>query len=741
MDHIPSITGLQHPEIPLWATEDTTYSITSISELYDYPSLHGWNADLFMNEDFTQASHQRHIKDIIRFLQSWLFFALLSAALDAPVKSQDFRRQANGSSQYVLCTRALNTYLQAWIRRGKDAPKSEINRLLLQMSDAMLLIHKILPAINDGGKYNHFLPSSLGLSLSILGNTLGFALPQFLGRKSLDSDIRTGHMRLWGDNWPVSGYIKGLFARGGWCPNDLFRLSKMVSTNALAYAATMPRSEDVSHEKCQVEHCAANDIDEFNYRTKHVGSSCSCCFIGSKGRDAALILESGGIPLIVLDSWASDQSLTSSLEVVRHEHGQSYTAISHVWSDGLGNVEGNRLPVCQITRLQGLLQQIQRLKAIQLDDRPYPKVLFWMDTLCIPLEAEHRKLAIRRMAETYEKATQVLIIDSELRRATFNDRPHFESFARIAASGWMRRIWTLQEGVLASRLFVEFADGIADVTAAVYNFNDETNSCDMELNMVPVEFMSVIGLLQGIRRARSEDVCQCFINTWNSMKIRRTSKVGDEIICFASLLGLDVKEILSTDDREQRMRICISLMSCVPLGLLYTFGPKLGIDGYRWAPCSLFQEERIDPTSDQIQRDEKGLILTKPGLMLSHLGQENFRDQGFYTDLSADREDEWVWRLEIGQHPQTQIQGAIRRLDDSSLKLAVVADGTGIDAPSAKDGFQGALVSMSGKSDEGALVCRYECGVVVQSFKKDQLRQVEIIGSLQTVSRQKWHIG
>ena len=185
----------------------------------------------------------------------------------------------------------------------------------------------------------------------------------------------------------------------------------------------------------------------------------------------------------------------------------------------------------------------------------------------------------------------------------------------------------------------------------------------------------------------------------------------------------------------------MSLMSCVPLGLLYTFGPKISIDGYRWAPCSLFQEERIDPTSDQIQRDEKGLILNKPGLMLSHFGQESFCDRGFYTDLRADSEDEWVWRLEVGQHPQAQIRDAIRRLDDLSLKLAVVADGTGIDAPSAKDGFQGALVSLSSESDKGALVCRYECGVVVQSFQKDQLRQVEIIGSCQTASRQKWHIG
>lgn len=155
----------------------------------------------------------------------------------------------------------------------------------------------------------------------------------------------------------------------------------------------------------------------------------------------------------------------------------------------------------------------------------------------------------------------------------------------------MRRVWTLQKGVLASQLYCEFSDGIMDVTAGISRIDEETNACEIELNMVPVEFMIVIGLLRSIQRSRLEDSCQCFINTWNAIKLRRTSKRGDEIICFAQLLNLEVQSIIDTNNIEERVRRCISMLPYVPLGVLYTFGPKLDIDGYRWAPLSFLQDQ------------------------------------------------------------------------------------------------------------------------------------------------------
>ncbi len=38
--------------------------------------------------------------------------------------------------------------------------------------------------------------------------------------------------------------------------------------------------------------------------------------------------------------------------------GWNLVAISHVWADGLGNNQANKLPICQLERLQGLVNSL-----------------------------------------------------------------------------------------------------------------------------------------------------------------------------------------------------------------------------------------------------------------------------------------------------------------------------------------------------------------------------------------------
>lgn len=54
----------------------------------------------------------------------------------------------------------------------------------------------------------------------------------------------------------------------------------------------------------------------------------------------------------------------------------TFVAISHVWADGLGNPSANKLPQCQLSRLQGLVDNM-----VPAHQRPMP---FWIDTLFIP---------------------------------------------------------------------------------------------------------------------------------------------------------------------------------------------------------------------------------------------------------------------------------------------------------------------------------------------------------------------
>ncbi len=81
-----------------------------------------------------------------------------------------------------------------------------------------------------------------------------------------------------------------------------------------------------------------------------------------------------------------------------------YVAISHVWSDGLGNPNHNSLPFCQIKRLQELVQEST--------GKPLP---FWIDTICVPLEERLRGKAIANMAKVYRSAAAVLVLTAQFR--------------------------------------------------------------------------------------------------------------------------------------------------------------------------------------------------------------------------------------------------------------------------------------------------------------------------------------
>ncbi|GME36821.1 Het domain-containing protein [Neofusicoccum parvum] len=155
--------------------------------------------------------------------------------------------------------------------------------------------------------------------------------------------------------------------------------------------------------------------------------------------------------------------------------------MSHVWCDGLGNPSANALPKCQILRLNRCLRSMPpdmesgelRFGPLSIDwtrqnfslhpERSPP--LFWMDTLCIPVQPQHAALrtrAINQMASIYAAAVQVLVLDAELAQCATAGAPAAQLLARIVCSAWMGRSWTLQEGVLARECVFQFADAALD---------------------------------------------------------------------------------------------------------------------------------------------------------------------------------------------------------------------------------------------------------------------------------------
>ncbi|KAG8667824.1 hypothetical protein FPOAC1_012663 [Fusarium poae] len=317
------------------------------------------------------------------------------------------------------------------------------------------------------------------------------------------------------------------FRLNGWCPADLVTVFQRFNTSCfyfllnmtnpqpavdhldpLAVEATTTRqtlqttpSEPVDHTQetqvliqgqnshpqdegrlCTPQRCKARVLDDDTYKTKHATLDCCCEFVKADTSKLCEILQKGRIPLIESVDPDDDQA---EIELIEAKPGTKYVAISHVWSDGLGNTSENAIPRCQLRRLS------QYVRDIRSNHGCY--VYFWLDTICIPpdktcgckcvsvescapcwgrqLEAA-QNISLGLMRKTYEDADVVLVLDSWILETTCEGKSHVETLLRIFTSSWTRRLWTYQEGFLAKVLHFQFLDRTLNVDDAVVELQE-----------------------------------------------------------------------------------------------------------------------------------------------------------------------------------------------------------------------------------------------------------------------------
>lgn len=274
-----------------------------------------------------------------------------------------------------------------------------------------------------------------------------------------------------------AGLDESILARG-WCPHQVEVLRELYDSPGFAYLTAMNKNgfRTANHRQCSYStRCIANNVDMSDYTTRHTTDNCSCGFIAVDYEEITNIIRNGGVPMIAVHS--IDASDIVSLSIEARTAKSRYTAISHVWFDGLGNPAENALPVCQLKRLQSNLARLPESKESSLLHLGAASVdwrrlnfstsstsktkLFWMDTLCIPVQNQDANLriqAINQMASIYAAAVQVLVLDAELEKCFTSTSSACEIIARILSSAWMSRSWTFQEGVLGRECVFQFAD-------------------------------------------------------------------------------------------------------------------------------------------------------------------------------------------------------------------------------------------------------------------------------------------
>ena len=253
--------------------------------------------------------------------------------------------------------------------------------------------------------------------------------------------------------------------------------------------------------------------------------------------------------------------------------------------------------------------------------------LWWCDTLCVPCEEEHkdtRKLAISRMGHTYRTASKVLVLDGELLRHSRN-APVLELYMRIKLSSWMRRIWTLQEGVLGKDVWFQFSEG-ARALSDIDNVLSSSQNRSGEFLYTRYEHDSR-ALFGPFIRSSGRVPAENFAGFWKSVLMRSTSHKDDETICLATILGINPAPILeiAKSDLDRRMIQFLCSVKRVPAFILFQEPPRLSEMGFRWAPRSFltcFRNSKMNPyIADQgmaeVGPGQRGLMVMQPGLEIN----------------------------------------------------------------------------------------------------------------------------
>ncbi|KAF8419024.1 hypothetical protein EV426DRAFT_678427 [Tirmania nivea] len=367
-----------------------------------------------------------------------------------------------------------------------------------------------------------------------------------------------------------------------WCPSTNNILDMVTITMYASMPIFQPARTLHGHGKCTVKFCVANSVDPSTdaYVTKHVTETCQCQF---------------QIPVLVevvdkiLDNRIPVVKLNCNGHLIVQDASQvtvDYVAISHVWSDGLGSTTESGLPTCQIQRLANITRRL------------VPGGAFWMDSLCIPSQQAARKRAIGIMGKIYRTAAKVLVIDSSI-RILAADAPTEEKLFRIATSGWMSRLWTLQEGMLAKELVFELSSGTACAYQHLMPSTDE-----LYVNTVIAPLAAALFRLTKGDQFDLVDIARALV-------VRRTSRAPDETLAIACLLGVDAEELAGLEPQE-RMKTLLLRIGKLPRSILTLGGPRMAEPGFRWAPRTLMtaHSARLTWLGDHVLCTPEGLLGT-----------------------------------------------------------------------------------------------------------------------------------
>ena len=660
MDHLPSVSNATVPGLEIvpyvckksydngpfltYPVRENRPEIVPDAAIAGKPSLREY-----------ERLHPTPNEEFEAFCQTWLFFGMINEFLGKICTSADFLRPGVDGTSSIISTSQLPALVERWVTSVQDGSSSMTYE---HVAKCLRLTYTTLQA--TGPDFD----LSVKFCIASVGETFEYAANRAfeIGNLVLENACPTS----WRVPFGEATQFERLFGRSGWCPSQIeIMVRSPASLQFLYFCASMHDSDSAGrHNLCNNVKCVAYQTDFENYATQHVTKTCRCDDFCVDMSSLNNIVKTGALALLRIRGVETLDQLT--VEVVASHPDSRYLALSHVWADGLGNAKANALPRCQLLQL-GKFTQRFRAK-LNLDDPQY-ELLFWCDTLCCPASpGEGKNRVLAQMKSIYEQAACVLVLDASLRQYKSEAMRPEEACARLIASGWMRRLWTLQEGALAAdkgRLWFQFRDEAVNFRFLRQEIVRMFNS-DSSRKGLATDIVTRTGFLRSLfSRETGADLATVDAAFEN----RSISVSSDEPLLIGTLLGLDVARILNGSDETRSHRMW-SLMPAavrgIPKSIVFRLGPRLKEQGYRWAPSTILHYEFTNATMSTMRKGDNQGIPTKQGLMVRLSGYHISFPQppkglpvspwnlGLGKDSLYMRDDEACWYIACRRWPNAE---------------------------------------------------------------------------------------
>lgn len=593
MDHLPQPSVISSPpvKIPYVCLNDYDGG-----EFLLYPERLGWQLDALLEEPtWTRLDQEGCMtsREAASLLQSWLFFGSLQAMFGRLIHAGNFI-DTDPSGQIFVHTRSLSQMATDFMDKMESHGPVDVENFA-HLKECFRWAYQVYNRAASAMTIDPTFLLSIRFTLDFLNWNRVLISDALIdnGRSELDAHLlmpqvptqpRTEIMS--GSRDQLSFAVSQLML-SGWCPHSIERLDPL-GYKAQFFAMQMDNNDFRSHQSCTRATCVAYHIDKTVYRHQHVQEDCKCSFLSVDMGQLCAILSAGSIPVVKpLPTHGQHHPMTLALEPSRPG---VYVAISHVWSDGMGNPTSNSIATCQIQRIFGAVADIPSHEA------PTP---IWLDTLCCPVDPKHtKKLAISKMKQTYEEAACVLVLDKSLEGHASATMTPFEHVLRIYISGWMTRLWTWQEGAAAAQLYFKFLDAVLDFDT-LDCWVAQGGVCWSEPHS---EFAQLYGRVRGQYREGELDLPVVA----KGLEGRSTSYRQDEPICVGAILGCNLFPILKAPDSQSAMAEFWTQCPSIPSDIVFWEHERLGCkdfaghlqvswEGMRWTFPGGVIRPRVSP--------------------------------------------------------------------------------------------------------------------------------------------------